>query len=699
MLVSFPQKPHKSIGALGCSFLTLASTAAFIAVTPASAGDNLNRVASLQPAEVVKAGINQSFPSVAGASDGARPDISALRFYATRGEQERVRAEIQRLKQLYPGWEQPANIFSDESPEEKKLWNLFAKGDLKNLKNEIENLAASAPGFTPSNELLLKLDEREMRDQIAHSWSKKEWQKTIDLVNENPALLMGDDVELIWFVAESYAHLERPADALEAFSAAFASSKTRQERKATMQKAASLLSTQAALTLLDNAKELSADAILKDEVEDAIVRGALARSAELGEQPPAILESKIAAFAARARTSGFEQDAMLLAWSHFGRSEWAQSEEWFKIAASISNNAKAVEGAIMSLKRLKKLGEAEDISQAHQNASAEIGKLYLGLAASKLLQTKPRALPGGFLQSYAAKAISLESGEGAEALGWYAYNVRQLEAAQAWFYKAMQWEETETAVYGQALTAVQMKDKQAFKELKEDYSAKYPRIASLKYTTAPKRGKSVVVKRSSSKSARAGKLRLKIAGLYKAKQYGACLRNSRALRKYGPLKAGDQQMRGWCLLGAKRPTEAERAFASAVRLGGKGKVASAYGQSLAALRSGKTNVALETANSNALTKRQRKTIDIELLTQRARAAFDNRDYASSVFALNKRRRLTAETRDLTMMRAWAHYHAGQHGAAGEIFAVLDQQLSTSETKRGLSAARLKHNSLIDPNGG
>ena len=228
----------------------------------------------------------------------------------------------------------------------------------------------------------------------------------------------------------------------------------------------------------------------------------------------------------------------------------------------------------------------------------------------------------------------------------------------------------------------------AFNELKEDYGAKYPKIATLKYTKALKRGGTKAVKRKSSAADKAGKLRIRIAGLYKAKQYGDCLRLTRSLRSYGPLRAGDHQMRGWCLLGAKRPAEAERAFASAVRIGGKGKVASAYGQSLAALRAGKTNVALDAANSNALTRKQRKTIDIELLTQRARAAFDNGDYASSVFALNKRRELATETRDLTFMRAWAHYNSGQKNAAREIFAVLDRQLSTRETRRGLAAVKL-----------
>ncbi|MEL6947589.1 MAG: hypothetical protein AAFO73_08145 [Pseudomonadota bacterium] len=168
---------------------------------------------------------------------------------------------------------------------------------------------------------------------------------------------------------------------------------------------------------------------------------------------------------------------------------------------------------------------------------------------------------------------------------------------------------------------------------------------------------------------------------------------SRKLRAYGPLAGQDQQMRGWCLLNAKRPAEAEGAFAAAVRLGGKGKREAAYGQALAALRSGKTNAALTIAEANALTAKQRRTVNVELLTQRARAAFNNRDYAASVFALNERAKLARETRDLTFMRGWAHIHAGDYGRARAIFGVLDQQLSTRETERGLATAnrRLAYN--------
>ena len=685
MLVS----PFQKVGVLALVVSALSASAALAGQMDATG----IKVASVDP---VTRPLIGTTPLVG--ANGARPDTAALRYYATRGEQGRVQAEIRRLKQLYPGWQQPENIFSDQSSDEKQLWGLFSTGKYSELKQQLASLKIEKPEFVPSPELLTKLEAREQRTAIAMHHQAGAWSKVIEGANANPELLMGEDVELLWFVANAYARLERPADALEAYTAAFTSSRTKQERKATMQKAATALSTQAALTLLDSTEELSTDEVLKGEIEDAVVRGALARSAETGEELPAILVGRIKAFEARARMSGLEQDAVLLAWSNFGRSQWKEASKWFAIAGEKSNDPKVIEGGIMSAKRAGELAKATTLATKWQDTSPEIGALYLGLTAPSLLVRNPEPLPGEFLQGYSAKTVSLKSGEGAEALGWYAYNVKQLDAAKAWFAKASEWELTETSVLGQALTAQRLKDRATFDMLKASYDTKFAKIAALKFKLRPKRGKYVAVKRRSTSSDRAGKLRGKIASLYKAKRYGECLRLSRTLRTYGPLKGVDHQMRGWCLLGAKRPAEAERAFAAAVRMGGKGKTPSAFGQSLAALRSGKTNEALDIASSNRLTAKQRKTVDVELLTQRARAAFNNQDYAASVFALNKRSKLVPETRDLTLMRAWAHHHTGQSAKARQIFAMLDAQLSTRETRRGLGQVDRKRNAELSHDG-
>lgn len=630
--------------------------------------------------------------------NGAQPDIEALRYYALRGEQHRVKAEIARLKQLYPTWTQPQNIFAPEDDNEKQLWDLYGKGDLNGLRAEISRLEREVGGFKPSRDLLSKIEEKEARLGIKSAIVDKKWQDAIDQANANPSLLLGDDLEVIWFLAEAYARSERHEEAFEAYLAALRASTKDDERKATVQKAAVLLSTERALALLEASPELRANETLASKATDGIVRGALARMAQNGEAAPDLLKPYIDGFTVRARMGRDATDSILLAWVHFGRSQWAQADEWFNRAIEVKATPKAVEGAIMTAMRLGRWDRAARLAGKWLHEADEIGALFISIHARELLKAKPAPMAAPFLSAYAAKTGQLKSGEGAEALGWYAYNIRQDAAARAWFHKAMEWEQTETAAFGLTLTAARQKDRNGWNIMQANYASLYPRVAGVKFEVARKYNR-VAVKRRSTKQDRAGHLRGKIARLQKGKRYRQCLQSSRQLRSFGPLNAGDQQMRGWCLLGVKRPAEAERAFAAAVALSkakgsGKSRVPSAYGQALSALRSGKTNRALAIANANPLTAKQRRVIDIELLTQRARAAFDNKDYGASIYALDQRKRLTGESRDLTFMRAWAHFHSRQHNQALAIFRQLDNQLSSRESRRGIGAVKLEQNRVM-----
>ena len=674
MLVNISKTSKRS------SISAIAIAACALALTPTWSNDVTARATRLNSLPVERP---------VSTVDGARPDISALRYYALRGEQGRVQSEISRLRQLYPNWQQPDNIFAEDNATEQQLWKLYSDGKTDLLKAEIVRLQALNIGYTPSPELLDKIEQRETRTGVAAAWAARDWNEVINQANANPALLAGDDIELIWFLGEAYARKERPEDSFDAFGAALKSANSRQERKATIQKAALLLSTDKALQLLHATPELTDDPNMAIEVQDAIVRGALAKSAELGEPLPATLGTHLADFLVRAKISNSHEDAVLLAWSRFGQRDWKGADKWFTHALTLKQSPKAVEGAIMSAMRLQDIPGASGLAGEWLNSTPEIGALFLSVHAPALLQPVPQAMDSRFLQVYAERTVALENGEGSEALAWYAFNIRQLDAADAWFSKAMEWEETETAVYGKALTAGRRKDRAMFDAVQSSFGPKYPTVAALKYKREVHRKKPVAVKRTSAAQSHSGRLRRRIAKLHQAKQFGECLELSRSLRQYGPLKAQDHQTRGWCLMGANRPVEAAQAFAASVRLGGRGKVSSAYGQALATLRSGKTNEALSIANQNPMTPKQRRVIDIELLTQRARAAFANRDYAASVYALDKRAKLIPETCDLTLLRAWAHYHTGRITSARAIFANLDQQLSTRNSKKGLNATKRK----------
>ncbi|MEL6736223.1 MAG: hypothetical protein AAFO98_10150, partial [Pseudomonadota bacterium] len=510
-----------------------------------------------------------------GAQNGARADISALRYYAVRGEQERVNAEIRRLKTLYPGWKQPANIFAAEDGVEKELWSLYSKGKIDEVKARIATLSKTVAGYVPSMDLVSKLEQREYRSDLAKAWTNREWDKVIDLANTNPDLMLGDDIEVIWFVGEAYAQLERPQAAYDAFAAALAVSKSDQERKGTIQRASQLLSTEASLRLLESNAELTTETAAKGEAEDAVLRGALARSAEFGEGLSANLSTRMDAFAKRAVDAKSFPDSVLFAWSHFGQSNWVQARNWFHRALQFGGQApneapsdvkghqqahqkamaKAMEGLIMSHMRAGGSQQAATLARSNVEASAEIAGLYISTHAPMLLNSKAKVLPEQDLSLFAAKTMGLQNGEGAEALAWYAYNLKQPKVASAWFSKAIEWEETETAAFGLTLASVAVKDKASFDYLQNRFGVKYERVAKVKFQQ-PRAKRVAKVVRKSPKASAKGNLRGRIAKAYKARRYSQCLQLSRKLRTYGPLVGSDHQMRGWCLLDTRRPAEA-----------------------------------------------------------------------------------------------------------------------------------------------
>lgn len=135
-----------------------------------------------------------------------------------------------------------------------------------------------------------------------------------------------------------------------------------------------------------------------------------------------------------------------------------------------------------------------------------------------------------------------------------------------------------------------------------------------------------------------------------------------------------------------RPREAAAVFERALTSGdAKTREDAAYGKSLADLRSNLTNPAVEAANSADLSPKRRQEIGIAVLSQRAVGAYNAGGYVETLSALDQRRALAPESRDLTLMRAWSQYHLGNMEEAQRLFTVLDQQTSTKETRQGLGA--------------
>jgi hypothetical protein len=75
--------------------------------------------------------------------------------------------------------------------------------------------------------------------------------------------------------------------------------------------------------------------------------------------------------------------------------------------------------------------------------------------------------------------LDTASGEGAQALAWYAYNSCQLPVALEWFQYAVAWMPKEQTVYGYALTLKKLKKTKEFAEIVNRYDGLFPMVIGL----------------------------------------------------------------------------------------------------------------------------------------------------------------------------------------------------------------------------
>jgi cellulose synthase operon protein C len=727
------------------------------------------------------------------------PDLEALRYYAKNGEHDRYRREYQRIESLYPGWIAPRDLFADNSAAEQELWDLFGKNEIPTIKRRIDEMRAADPGWQPSTALLTSIAQHETRVEVKALVNAKNWAGVLAKIDAQPGLINGQDVELLWFAGQAFSETGNKAAAIDAYRAALTVSENASLKAATLQKAAVYLSAEDLEAYINEMMAYVTAAADISVIEDGLIRGLLEASLRTGKQLPERFDGRLRMFMERAVANNNQVDIGLLAWSAFQVEDWEQSHRWFDMMPDENQQPEILEGKVLSLKHKGEWLTAFRKAQEWRDISPDLGRLYINLGAPYLLPQKPENFGAEFLAEFAAKTAELKATQGAETLGWYAYNIRQLKTAHEWFLQSIEWDETDTAVYGLLLTVRAAHDLELFNQYKRIYGPVYPLIAETEFlpcgndspietiyyeteaykhwrerlqdrfkeegriedqdclnsiedrrvneqrlverlegndssvapwdvertedaqsktridrnatasfdseensgktrklkSSKPRRQvvqeeadpvaslplgtKAVSKPQTSSSGGGSGEL----ARMQSKKDFIGCLTLSARLISAGKATAKDYEARGWCLMGANRPTEAEQAFEKSRKMGGGS--AAGYGQSLASLRNGKTNDAMNAAMNTNMSAEKRRELDIEMLTQRARAAFAAKDYQSTLYALDERKKRTSEPRDIMMMRAWSLYHIGFKSEANALMIAIDRQLSTADSRRGVSA--------------
>ncbi len=419
----------------------------------------------------------------APAEDAEIVDESALRFYAAQRQSDRVQAEIARLRRRYPNWKVPADLDSirPSPPEEAPMWDLFTAGRFNDLRAAIAARQASDPGWQPSDDLARKLNRGTLRSEVKAAAREGAWPEVIARVRAVPEAMRDLDIDIAWFVAEAYARGGDPGQAASLYRGILAGQKESALRLATIQKAMATLPIGQVEPLLalgqpaaDGSNEFAA---LRLDVTRARI-AAILHDEPVGRIDPADL----AALSDHVRKLGEPDQFSLLGWYAYKRRQFREALDWFKGAIARGGRATVATGLALSLREVGQERDAEEVAFAWREGSVTNTALYMDLLERRLTQSPVAPLEAPRLDRFAKLVLATGSGEGAQALGWYAYNACQFDAAAEWFERASAWKPREAAILGYALSLARQKRHREFLEIVNRYDGLFPKVVGLLFT-------------------------------------------------------------------------------------------------------------------------------------------------------------------------------------------------------------------------
>lgn len=420
----------------------------------------------------------QSIPIVGGP---VGPDDFALRYYASLKQTARVNAELARLHTLYPGYEPPQDLYeapASNAIDEEPFWALFAADRIDDLKAAIDAKEREIPGWKPSADLASKLRRKELRLKISAFWKADKILDLVDFLKKEDTSELQDDVDVLWTIAEAYARARQNEDAVNMFKRILTTTKDPNIRVATIQKALGSLRMAEVETLLaavPGASQATGEfAPLAIDITRARI-AAFLHDERTEEVPPA----DMAKFESYARNSKDANQIGLVAWYDYKRRDFNAALEWFKLAIQYDGDAMIAHGLAHSLRALNMKREAEEVAYAWHEPLANNAILYLDLLESELTREIPPYIEADRLARYAKVTMETSSGEGAQALGWYAYNSCQWDVAKFWFERAVAWFPKDATVYGLAMSSKRVKDEKGLYTQANRYDGLFAKVIEI----------------------------------------------------------------------------------------------------------------------------------------------------------------------------------------------------------------------------
>ncbi|GGB41335.1 hypothetical protein GCM10011316_11590 [Roseibium aquae] len=597
---------------------------------------------------------NGALPSSADAAGTPLPaaDLSGLRYFLQTGDAERYQKEVERLQRLYPGWEPPTDLSvlrNGGDPELDQMWSLFGEGQYAEVRRRIDERRTREPGWVPPDDLLEKLAAAEARVRLVNASDLAQYATVTRIAAENPDLLTCANVDVIWRLAEAFAQTDRRDRAQDAYSYILQNCEVPSERIATIQKAIADLPPEVVDELVAEEQEKAGSTEELEAVRADLARLNVSRSLNDGSKAD---PADLALVEAQAVDGGSADNAMLLGWYHLDQKDFETARSWFQRALDADGRNEATQGLGLALIGEDKPFEAEQILRPEWQGSGEARDNYLAAASAVLAKRPVVEVSAAALAQISEATAAARDANTAQEIGWYAYEIGQIQTAAQWFEVALSWDaDFEPAAFGLALSLNNLGDRDRLSALVASWAGRSARISEVGATV---------------------RVRTSAAGGRQGGQGGAPVaRGCAAPVNPQTLSPNAALARGWCLMDKDRALEAADAFAVALA-GGSERVRSeaVYGQSLAYLRIGAVNRAAVAATQASLPPERARELQLDLLAKRASVAFEAGRYTETLLILDERRQYAPEPFDLSELRGYAYLEMRRFDDALQVFEAL-----------------------------
>ena len=177
------------------------------------------------------------------------------------------------------------------------------------------------------------------------------------------------------------------------------------------------------------------------------------------------------------------------------------------------------------------------------------------LASADLLAGRP--VTPELMAAFTDAVQATRSADGAQAYAWSLYKAGQVQLADAWFRKSVDWQPNEGAVIGLVVTSNKLNHRADYAALTAKYRETYPKLAELEVLMRPRPGsrhvaqagrKKVAVARAAAATPHDGRWDASadaIVAVYRSGRYDQAMAMLDARRMKSPEPHGLAVIRGW----------------------------------------------------------------------------------------------------------------------------------------------------------